>query len=73
MQTALRSINRMLILRYGCHGLVQASQPVLARSKDLHAFLDASEEDWSPEVARANHEAAGGGNACAVFDAVSKT
>ena len=36
---------------------------MLARSKDLQAFLEASEEDWSLEVARANHETAGGGNA----------
>lgn len=36
---------------------------MLARSKDLQAFLEASEEDWSLEVARASHEAAGGGNA----------
>lgn len=42
---------------------MQASHPVLARSKDLQAFLEASEEDWSLEVARASHEAAGGGNA----------
>ena len=41
---------------------MQASHPVLARSTDLQAFLEASEEDWSLEVARANHETAGGGN-----------
>ncbi|KAK9843542.1 hypothetical protein WJX81_008116 [Elliptochloris bilobata] len=32
-----------------------ASHPALARSKDLQAFLEASEEDWGLDVARANH------------------
>jgi len=35
----------------------------LAQSKDLQNFLEASEEDFSIEVARANHESAGGANA----------
>ncbi len=43
-------------------GPAQASHPALTHSKDLQHFLEASEEDWSIEVARANHEAAGGGN-----------
>ncbi|BDA48046.1 Sorting nexin-2 [Coccomyxa sp. Obi] len=37
-----------------------AAHPALAQSKDLQNFLEASEEDWAIEVARANHESAGG-------------
>ncbi len=39
---------------------IQAAHPALAQSKDLQNFLEASEEDWAIEVARANHEGAGG-------------
>ena len=54
------------------HGLLsttvlpgQAAHPALAASRDLQAFLEASEEEWSIEVARANYEVsnASGGNA----------
>ncbi|KAK9907499.1 hypothetical protein WJX75_004827 [Coccomyxa subellipsoidea] len=40
-----------------------AAHPALAQSKDLQNFLEASEEDWAIEVARANHESAGSTNA----------
>ncbi|EIE27299.1 Vps5-domain-containing protein [Coccomyxa subellipsoidea C-169] len=40
-----------------------AAHPALAQSKDLQNFLEASEEDFAIEVARANHESAGGANA----------
>ena len=43
--------------------VVQAAHPALAQSKDLQNFLEASEEDFAIEVARANHESAGGANA----------
>ncbi len=38
----------------------QAAHPALAGSRDLQAFLEASEEEWAAEVARASYEAAGG-------------
>lgn len=42
---------------------MQAAHPALAQSKDLQNFLEASEEDWMIEVARANYESAGSTNA----------
>ena len=38
----------------------QAAHPVLCQSKDLQSFLEASEDEWAMEMARAKHE--GGAN-----------
>ena len=39
---------------------VQAAHPVLYQSKDLQNFLEASEDEWAMDMARANHESSGG-------------
>ena len=39
---------------------MQAAHPVLYQSKDLQSFLEASEDEWAMEMARAKHE--GGAN-----------
>lgn len=39
---------------------MQAAHPALYQSKDLQNFLEASEEEWAMEMARANHESSGG-------------
>ncbi len=36
----------------------QAAHPVLYQSKDLQNFLEASEDVWANEMARAKHESA---------------
>ena len=38
----------------------QAAHPVLYQSKDLQNFLEASEDEWAMDMARANHESSGG-------------
>ena len=39
---------------------MQAAHPVLYQSKDLQNFLEASEDEWAMDMARANHESSGG-------------
>ena len=39
---------------------MQAAHPVLSQSKDLQNFLDASEDEWAMDMARANHESSCG-------------
>ena len=41
-------------------GHMQAAHPVLYQSKDLQNFLEASEDEWAMDMARANHESSGG-------------
>ena len=38
--------------------VTQAAHPVLYQSKDLQNFLEASEDVWAQEMARAKHESA---------------
>lgn len=39
---------------------MQAAHRVLYQSKDLQNFLEASEDEWAMDMARANHETSGG-------------
>ena len=39
---------------------MQAAHPVLYQSKDLQNFLEASEDEWAMDMARANHESSSG-------------